>query len=127
MGVDLKQGPVLAALLMVVLLSGCGPAATLAPSPTLDRPSLSEREAIAVVKSHLARVSTRGRNCLSLIQYMGNEGTWTAEYLGTGEWRVSATELFFAGTHSWRVFEASHSVVRESNGEGNDLLSLQGC
>ena len=84
MGVDLKQGPVLAALLMVVLLSGCGPAATLAPSPTLDRPSLSEGEAIAVVKSHLARVSTRGRNCLSLIQYMGNEGTWTAEYLGTG-------------------------------------------
>ena len=127
MGADMKQGLVLAMLLMAVLLLGCGPAATLAPTSTPDRPSLSEREAIAVVKSHLARVSTGNKNCLSLIQFGGNEGIWTAEYLGTGEWRVSATEIIFVGTYSWRVFEASHSVVRDNNGKGIDVLNIQGC
>jgi hypothetical protein len=100
--------------------------ATLTP----DRPSLTEREAIAVVKSWLARVPTGDSNCLDVVQLYGyGEGLWTGEYLGMGEWLVSVTEMRVPGRMrvpgSWRVFEASSSVVRDR--EDGDMLGRLGC
>ena len=110
------------ALLIGMLLLGCAPEPTLVPAPTPARPSLTEREAIAVVKSWLAHVPASDSNCLALVRLFGRELTWTGEYLGMGEWLVSAKGGF---TSSWRVFEASGSVISDSH--GHDLLTMRGC
>ena len=96
--------------------------AMLTPLPEPDAPSLSAREAVAVVKTWLSRapLARSGASCLGYIAAYG--ATWDGEYLGNGEWRVSAS-----GTKEgeWLVFERTLSVSPDHDGEST--LSRSGC
>ena len=96
--------------------------AMLTPLQGPDAPRLSAREAVAVVQTWLSRapLARSGASCLGYIAAYG--ATWDGEYLGNGEWRVSAS-----GTKEgeWLVFERALSVSPDHDGEST--LSRSGC
>ena len=110
-------------LFWVVWLSGCGPShEPVAPTPTPDRPSWTEREAIAVVQNWLALKQVGWSNCLRNVQLLGGSGNtegWTGKYQSAGEWLVTYGEV--AG---WSVFENTQSILLVT---GKKRLASVGC
>ena len=111
------------------LFSGCiASQPTQAPSPTPDVGQFAKGEAIAIVKTEMARQPVSTVNCLVVYQDYG--AVWREEYQGKGVWMVQATYEYSqepslrdmspdklrdrlsgrSAQSSWKVFENSNSI-----------------
>ena len=116
----------LTAILFSLALAGCQqPAPTPIPTPTPQGPAITEPEAIAAVKTWLARIPTGDSNCLVRVSHR-NQGTWHAEYTNPGEWLVRLEGGFFRGGREghWRLYENSMIIASENQ---DTRLGLLGC
>ena len=96
-------------LTIVVLLAGC--ASDEPATPTPEKGSLGEGEAIAVVQSELASRRFGELTCLELVSYRGSD-VWTEEYLGNGVWSVTGIGRLERFQGRWKVFEGSLAVSK---------------
>ena len=96
--------------------------AMLTPIPEPDTPRLSAREAVAVVQTWLSRapLASSGASCLGYVMRRG--AAWDAEYLGNGEWRVSASG---DSGGEWIVFEGTLAVSPDHDAQST--LARSGC
>ena len=121
-----KLGPsdlrsVVIALLILGLISACeaqsSPAVTV--MPTVDSPRLSQLEVIANVQTLMKSIQVvpnGSQSCYQGVTQVGGWSTITAEYLGEGQWSVSAPVTIGVARGlqwKWRYFEETGAVLSE--------------
>ena len=145
------QKALLALVLVALLGLACGEQVVY---PTSELPAFEEAEAIAIVQTWLNRAPAgEGSNCLAMMNLLSQgETSWSADYLGQGEWQVlyafqsrTGSGGGFTGPggtwvdpvittrnhrKEWRVFEASQSISPLYSDDGGRLLRIlhsDGC
>ena len=109
----------MAAILITLALTACQqPDSTPVPptpTPTPQGPVITGPEAIAAVKTWLARIPVGDSNCLVRVSSF-NLGTWHAEHASPGEWLVRLEGGYFRGGREghWRLYENSMTVASEN-------------
>lgn len=86
-----------------------------APAPTIDEPSLSSQEAMAIAKQHsVTSPLNRDEALASRYALLGGTQGWNAIYSGNGKWTVELhlrNEDESITIHRWSVFETSLAAV----------------
>jgi hypothetical protein len=104
-------------LLMALPIAGACSAAseTPNPAPTIDEPSLSSQEAIAIAKEHsVTSPQSNYERQASVYAKRGGTQGWNATYTGNGKWTVELrlrNEDESLTIHRWSVFETNLVAV----------------
>jgi hypothetical protein len=105
-----KRNRILVALLSLALVATV--ACSQDSSPSIDGPTLSSAEIIAIVEGRLMQISFGVNTTNSCLFVLQNTEDWpdlaSADYEGDGIWKVN---LGNPVRWSWRVFEVSHSTT----------------
>ena len=120
----------MAAILITLALTACQqPDSTPVPptpTPTPQGPVITGPEAIAAVKTWLARIPAGDSNCLVQVSPFFNQGTWHAEHTSPGGWlvRLEGGGFLEGKEGHWRIYENSMTVASENQ---DTLPGRLGC
>ena len=122
----IRQSLLLILLFTILLIVGaCTPESETQPTPvpTIDEPSLSSQEAIAIAKQHsVTSPQSIYEKQAGVYAQRGYTQGWNATYTGNGKWTVELrlrNEDESLTIHRWSVFETNLVAVYLGAYEGN--------